>query len=130
MKSQVVVDKGTGRIICTDFANGKRHDFRLFKESRTRFRAGTEVKADTGCQGIHRFHNNSSLPRKKTKKRLLTKEDKMFNRSVSSGRVLNGHIIGHIKRFRIVAGRYRNRRKRFGLRFNLISGICNYEMSN
>ncbi|MDR0637616.1 MAG: IS5/IS1182 family transposase, partial [Spirochaetaceae bacterium] len=31
------------------------------------------------------------------------------------------------KRFKIVADRYRNRRKRFGLRFNLICGICNFE---
>ncbi|MDR2707980.1 MAG: IS5/IS1182 family transposase, partial [Nitrososphaerota archaeon] len=29
--------------------------------------------------------------------------------------------------FKIVSDRYRNRRKRFGLRFNLIAGICNYE---
>jgi hypothetical protein len=128
VKSQVVVDKGTGRIICTAFANGRRHDFRLFKESRTRFMEGIEVKADTGYQGIHKFHKNSVLPRKRTKKRPLTKEDKAFNHIVSSGRVLNEHIIGHIKRFKIVADRYRNRRKRFGLRFTLISAICNYEI--
>ncbi|MDR0492547.1 MAG: IS5/IS1182 family transposase, partial [Nitrososphaerota archaeon] len=30
-------------------------------------------------------------------------------------------------RFKIVSDRYRNRRKRFGLRFNLICGICNFE---
>ncbi|MDR2699804.1 MAG: IS5/IS1182 family transposase, partial [Nitrososphaerota archaeon] len=29
--------------------------------------------------------------------------------------------------FRIVSDRYRNRCKRFGLRFKLIAGICNYE---
>ncbi|MCL2519246.1 MAG: IS5/IS1182 family transposase, partial [Oscillospiraceae bacterium] len=33
-------------------------------------------------------------------------------------------------RFRIVSERYRNRRKGFGLRFNLIAGICNYEIIN
>jgi len=32
----VVVDKKTKKVICTAFANGKRHDFRLFKESKTR----------------------------------------------------------------------------------------------
>jgi hypothetical protein len=58
----------------------------------------------------------------------LGKEEKAFNRSVSSVRVLGEHIIGHIKRFKIVADRYRNRRKRFGLRFNPIAGICNYEL--
>jgi hypothetical protein len=46
---------------------------------------------------------------------------------VSSQRVLNEFVIGLIKRFKFVSDRYRNRRKRFGLRFNLIAGICNYE---
>ena len=53
--------------------------------------------------------------------------DKVFNRKVSSERVLNEQVIGLIKRFKIVSDRYRNRRKRFGLRFNLICGICNFE---
>jgi len=46
---------------------------------------------------------------------------------VSSQRVLNEHVIGLIKRFKIVSDRYRNRRKRFSLSFNLICSICNYE---
>jgi len=28
----------------------------------------------------------------------------------------------------VISERYRNRRKRFGLRFNLIAGIYNYEL--
>lgn len=32
LKSQVVVDKKTTKVICTFFGNGKKHDFRLFKE--------------------------------------------------------------------------------------------------
>jgi len=50
------------------------------------------------------------------------------NKIIASLRITNEHVIGKIKRFKIVADRYRNRRKRFGLRFNLISGICNYEL--
>ena len=34
-----------------------------------------------------------------------------------------------IKRFKIVSDRYRNRRKRFGLRFNLIAAIYNMELA-
>ncbi|HSQ97154.1 MAG TPA: IS5/IS1182 family transposase, partial [Rickettsiales bacterium] len=33
-----------------------------------------------------------------------------------------------LKKFRIIADKYRCRRKRFGLRFNLISGIYNFEL--
>lgn len=89
----------------------------------------TMIETDTGFQGIVKIHANSVLPKKRTKKNPLSKEDKLRNREISSDRVLNEHVIGLIKRFKIVADRYRNRRKRFGLRFNLISGICNFELS-
>jgi hypothetical protein len=69
------------------------------------------------------------MPKKKSKKNLLSKEDKKNNREISSERVLNENVIGVVKRFKIINDKYRNRRKRFGLRFNLICGIYNYEMS-
>lgn len=84
---------------------------------------------DTGYQGIGKLHSNSELPKKKTKNSPLTKEDRRKNRELSSVRVLNENVIGMIKRFKIVSDRYRNRRKRFGLRFNLITAIYNMELA-
>lgn len=89
-----------------------------------------KIVTDSGYQGIQKIHANSLLPKKKSKKRVLTKEDKRQNRQIASFRVLNENVIGRIKRFKIVSDRYRNRRKRFGLRFNLIAGIYNWEMKN
>ncbi len=74
------------------------------------------------------MHGNSDLPKKKNKKQKLTKEDKQHNKQLASDRALNENVIGKLKRFRIVSDKYRNRRKRFGLRFNLIAGIYNYEL--
>ncbi len=48
----------------------------------------------------------------------------------SSKRVLNENVIGIVKRFRVLAEKYRNRRKRFHLRFNLIAGIYNFELQS
>ncbi len=124
----MVVNKKTQEVICTDFSNGKRHDFRLFKESRTHVHPKIRVITDTGYQGIQKIHNNSELPKKKRAKRPLTKEDKKNNRELASQRALNENVIGMLKRFKIIADRYRNRRKRFGLRFNLIAGIYNWEL--
>jgi len=121
------VNKGDRKIICTAYANGKRHDFRLFKESNVHVKPETQLDTDSGYQGIVRIHANAVLPKKRSKKNPLTKDDKAFNRAISSERVTNEHVIGFIKRFKIVADRYRNRRKRFGLRFNLICGICNFD---
>ena len=84
--------------------------------------------ADSGFQGIGKFHKNSEIPKKKAKKHPLTKAEKSNNHKISSERVQNEHAIAFIKRFRIVSEKYRNRRKRFALRFSLISAICNYEL--
>lgn len=124
----MVVDKKSQKIICTAFSNGKRHDFRLFKESKTRLHPKVRALTDTGYQGIQNIHANSMLPKKKSKKNPLTQDDKRNNRLLSSARVLNENVIGVIKRFKIIADRYRNRRKRFSLRFNLISAIYNLEI--
>jgi len=126
----VVVNKADGKIVCTSSTNGRRHDFRLFKESKLKIDPKIKAVVDTGYLGIARFHVNSVIPVKRSKKKLLTAVDKVFNHRVSSERVLNEHVIGLIKRFKIVSDRYRNRRKRFSLRFNLICGICNYEKAN
>ena len=123
-----MVDKKERRVICTHFTNGKRHDFRLFKESRVGIHPLIRILTDTGYQGIHKLHQNSELPTKNTKKNPLTKEDKKKNRALSSERVANEQVIGMLKRFKIISERYRNRRKRFGLRFNLITAIYNMEL--
>jgi hypothetical protein len=128
MKTLVVVCKKTRRVICVFCCNGKKHDFRLFKESQIRMLEKIQAETDTGFIGIHKYHKNSLLPKKNCKKLPLTKEDKLSNHIISSERVTNEHAIGFIKRFKILSERYRNRRKRFGLRFNLIAGICNFDL--
>jgi hypothetical protein len=58
------------------------------------------------------------------------KEEKLNNRRIGSERVIIEHINRWLKHFRIIGERYRNRRKRFGLRVSLFCGIHNFEMNN
>lgn len=58
----------------------------------------------------------------------IERPKKKANRKLSSKRVTNEHVIGKLKFFKILSSRYRNRRKRFGLRVNLISAIYNFEL--
>jgi hypothetical protein len=86
---------------------------------------------DTGYTGITDMAtvpDRILIPKKKTKKKPLTKEEKKNNRTISKKRTVIENVIGFIKRFRIIKDVYRCRRKRFGLRFNLIAGLCNYEI--
>lgn len=123
-----MVNKKNAKILAVDFANGKQHDFKLFKRSKIRTAKTTTVLADTGYLGINTIVSNALIPHKRSKKHPLTTEQKTENREISSKRVLCENVIGSVKRFRIIAERYRNRRKRFGLRFSLIAGIHNFEL--
>lgn len=107
---------------------GRRHDFHLYKTSKVHVHPDVEMTVDTGYLGLKKQHAKTKQPKKKSKKNPLSKQDKKDNRAISSERVLVEHVIRRIKIFRIMAERYRNRRKRFGLRLNLIAGINNFEL--
>lgn len=126
----MVVCKKSSKVICTNFSHGKCHDFALYKQSRFNVHPDTELLADSGYQGLEKEHANSRMPTKRRRGKTLSKEERSQNKKLASERVLNENVIGKIKRFKIVCDRYRNRRKRFGLRFNLIAGIYNYELKN
>jgi hypothetical protein len=83
---------------------------------------------DSGYTGIKKLQNTSLLPKKRSRGKALTRDEKQMNRNISSERALNENVIGRLKRFKILSDKYRNRRKRFGLRFNLIAGIQNWEL--
>jgi transposase len=97
----------------------------MFKESKTHILPKIKISADSGYQGIAKLHEKSSLPKKKSKKNPLSDEDKKRNKEISSERVLIENVFGELKRFRIIAEKYRNRRKRFGIRFTIIASIFN-----
>ena len=103
------------------------HDFKLFKQSRLPIKKETIVCVDTGYLGLANIHKNIEMPKKKTKLTSLTKKDKLENKNKSSRRIPVEHINAKIKVFKIVATKYRNRRKRFALRFNLICALINFD---
>ena len=78
---------------------------------------------------MQKLHANTVMPKKRSKKHPLTKQDKAQNKRISSQRVPCENVIGYLKRFKIIADRYRNRRKRFALRFNLLAAIYNHELA-
>jgi IS5 family transposase len=124
-----LINQKTKEIICIVVRKGKVHDFRVWKESRVGIEKKTELLADKGYQGIKKIHSHSRTPIKKTKKKPLNKEQKQFNKQLAKERIVVEHVHRRLKIFRILSSRYRNRRRRFGLRINLIAGIYNYELS-
>ena len=76
------------------------------------------------------LYAGACTPSKKPRNQPLPKAEKQHNRALARLRVRVEHVICRFKIFRIFSGRYRNRRKRFGLRLNLIAGLLNYELAH
>ena len=129
LKCQLIINQETGEIICLFIGKGRCHDFALFKESKIQFHPSTESLQDSGYQGIDKYHGNSYTPKKKPKNGELTKLEKEYNKVLAKERILIEHINRKLKIFKIIADRYRNRRRRYGLRCNLLAAIYNYELS-
>ncbi len=129
MKAQVVIDQRNGQILCTEYGKGSEHDFKLYKKSSIRIKKEVKCLADKGYQGIKKHHNFSQTPKKRPRKGKLSIAERKENRELAKKRIIIENVFANLKRFRILQGRYRNRRKRFGLRFNLIASIYNYELN-
>ncbi len=123
LKTQVIIEQKTLKIICLGHGKGKTHDFRVFKTSGVKFSELVKVIADKGYQGIAKIHELSETPIKKPKGGKLTKEQKKYNRFSSRLRIVVEHVNRRLKIFKILSYRYRNRHRRFGLRTNLIAEI-------
>lgn len=125
----MVVNQANGQIICTAFGKGRVHDFRLFKLNRLPLLPQQLCLADRGYQGITKLHSSSCTPTKKPRKAKLDNFERQHNRLLAQLRVVAEHVNRRLKIFRILAERYRNRRQRFGLRFNLIAALLNFELT-
>ena len=120
---------------------GAEHDSHLLRRSRSRVLPGTKRLADLGYVGMDkdlvagkrvRSKGEDVLPHKRDCRRGLSKaerelsaEQKQANREQARARIVIEHVNRQLKVFRILSERYRNRRKRFGLRLNLLSAIYN-----
>ena len=103
-------------------SNGSKHDFKLFKEAYNSLGISKDILSigDSGYQGIERIHSNSLIPFKKPCK------CSNYNKSIAKLRISVEHVIRELKKFEIIGGKNRDRRKRFKLRIELLSGIYNW----
>ncbi len=55
----------------------------------------------------------------------MTQDQKDHNCALSKARVKIENVFGQIKTFKILSERYRNKWKRYHVKFNIIAGIVN-----
>ena len=123
-----MINEETEQIIATFFGKGRTHDYKLFESSRVKLGKLQTLRADLGYWGLQTESAQVILPLKNSKLHRLTRSEKKLNRELAGKRVKVENVIRRLKIFRLLSERYRHRRKRFGLRFNLIAGLHNYEL--
>jgi len=119
--------QGKGRIIHVSKTKpGAVHDFEVYKKE-TPIPKDSTALADSGYQGLDKLHVRTEIPFKSSKKKPLDKEDKAYNRALSRIRVKVENVLRQLKIFKILSDRYRNKNKRYNLKFNIIAGIVNFK---
>lgn len=127
VKTQLVVEEQTRKILKIDCTKGRVHDFSLFKQSKIRLHPETEILADLGYLGINKIHKNSCIPYVGYKKRPLSKEKKQFNYRLSQRRIRIENVIRECKIFRIVKHTYRGKHRNYGLVWNVVARLVNFK---
>jgi DDE superfamily endonuclease len=128
LKSQVAVDEESGRFVdVSDSVPGRWADIKLLERSRVlkRLPAGVGALGDLGYVGIGRLHESGACPRRKPRGKPRPPEDVRYNRAFSRRRIVVGHAIGRLRRFRAAADRNRHRRQGHASRVRAIAGLVN-----
>ena len=103
---------------------GSTHDFKVFKAESCPPKE-SRLYVDSGYQGIAQIHPNADFPYKAGKNQPLNAEQKAYNTALSRTRVKVENVFAQIKTFKILSDRYRNKRMRYGIKFNIIAGVVN-----
>ena len=126
LKTEIRVTR-RGRIVHVSKSRpGSIHDFELHKTGPP-IPKQARAFVDSGYQGLDKLHIQTELPYKATKTKPLDEEEKEYNQALSRLRVVVEPILGDIKTFRILADRYRNKRKRYDIKFKIVAGIVNFK---
>ena len=91
--------------------------------------------ADLAYMGLGKRFAQVDVPHRKPPNRngavrALTGEQRQANKVQRRARVGIEHLIRRLKVFALLSQRYRNRRKRFSLRVNLIAALVNRDQSH
>ena len=91
-----------------------------------------QVNLDRGYEGAEdRYPNNKIYkPKRAQRNHPLTLFEKLYNHLINKTRILVEHVIGRLKKFRIVSELYRNRRSAHADYLVAVAGLINFRALN
>lgn len=124
VKTEIVIDINKRILNVSNSYKGSMHDFAIRKTERL-LPIASKKYGDSGYQGLQNIQTNVNIPIKKSKKKPLSKEDRLYNKGLSFIRIKVEHVFREIKIFKIMSDTYRNFQQKHNMRFNIIAGIVN-----
>ncbi|CGE81143.1 transposase-like protein%2C IS1381 ISSpn7 [Streptococcus pneumoniae] len=102
MKAQAIVTS-QGRIVSLDITVNYCHDMKLFKMSCRNIGQAGKILADSGYQGLMKIYLQAQTPRKSSKLKPLTAEDKACNHVLSKERSKVENIFAKVKTLKMIS---------------------------
>lgn len=132
LKSQIVVDETTGRIVdISTSVRGRIHDLTLLKQSQLldRLPEGVGCMADSAYQGIHNLSPVAFSPRKKPRSKPRPEQDIVYNHAFSQRRIVVENTICQVRWFRAVSQTDRHHRLNHSARVRAVAGLVNRQIA-
>jgi len=94
---------------------GRKHDYKIYKDNHPKLPNEVTSMYDLGFLGVEYDYpeQKSSLPIKKKRNQVLTKEEEEYNRNHSRRRIVVEHAICRIKKYKIMNDVFRNRLRKY-----------------
>jgi hypothetical protein len=130
VKTQIITNKNGLIIHITGHVHGRKHDYDLFKKKHPPIPKDVEINADLGYQGIEKDfpYLKCKMPIKRKRGKVLEKKDKRYNKKISKTRIVIEHVIGRLKKFRIMGNEFRNKLRRYDDMTSIVSGLINLKV--
>jgi hypothetical protein len=89
---------------------------------------GVVIRVDKGYEGLEEEYPEVKVqkPKKARRGHLLTVLEKILKRAMSTLRIAVEHVIGHLKKYRLLGGIYRGRPERYDESALVIAGLHSY----
>lgn len=133
-KAQLSVNRSGKILNISKSVSGSIHDYKLLKRSRVMDKLPQEsIKiTDTGYDGMKKDYPEHWITQPIKRRRgspPLTRDQKKFNRSVSSRRILVEHVISRVKKYQVISQVYRNQLKQYDTDLHTVAALINFRLS-
>lgn len=129
-KNTIITDEKKNILYISPTKAGSIHDKRILDKENilTKIPPDVSILADTGYQGIDKYHPHVLLPKKKSKHNPLSNDDRAMNRLISSYRILVENAIAGMKRYNCLVQPLRNKRGIDDIFVRVCAGLWNFHL--